>query len=338
MPQPESPDTSPQPLIELASRFMESRAFLTACELGLFTALGEQPRSSVDVARALGLDGRGTDRLMNTLVSLGLLEKSEDRFRNGPLALRYLVGQPGFAAGLMHWVHLWDGWSTLTEAVRTGHSVIARPVGDRGNAWVQAFIAAMHWRAVQHAPGLVGLLDLAGAARMLDVGGGSGAYAMEFVRRTPGLTAVVFDLPAVLPLTGAYIERAGLAGRIELAPGDYNKDPLGRGFDVVLLSAILHSNSPDENRTLLRRSAGALDPGGQVVVQEFLVSEDRTAPPFSALFALNMLVGTDAGDTYTEAEVREWMGAAGLADLRRHDMAHGTSVIVGRKPRGHKGA
>jgi hypothetical protein len=229
-------------------------------------------------------------------------------------------------------VHLWQGWSTLTEAVRAGHSVIAEPIGDRGKSWVHAFISAMHWRAVQHAPSVVGLFDLARILRVLDVGGGSGAYAMEFMRARPNLTAMVFDLPAVLPLTAAYLKRAGMADRVELVPGDYNTDPLGEGFDLVLLSAILHSNSPEENRTLIRRSAAALNSGGQVVVQEFIANEERTGPPFSTLFALNMLVGTDAGDTYTESEVREWMVAAGLGEIRRHDMAYGTTVIVGYKP------
>ena len=332
MAEPASPALSPQPLMELASRFMESRVFLTACELGLFETLGEEERPSADVAKAIGLDGRGTDRLMNALASLGLLEKSNGLFRNSPLALTYLVKEPGFASGLIHWLHLWQGWSTLTEAVRAGHSIVAEPIGDRGNSWVHAFISAMHWRAVQHAPSVVGLFDLTRILRVLDVGGGSGAYAMEFVRAMPGLMAVVFDLPAVLPLTAAYLKRAGMADRVELVPGDYTRDPLGRGFDLVLLSAILHSNSPEENRTLIRRSAAALNPGGQVVVQEFIINEERTGPPFSTLFALNMLVGTEAGDTYTESEVREWMVAAGLGDIRRHDMAYGTTVIVGKKP------
>ncbi len=332
MPTPEAPETSPQPIMELASRFMESRALLTACELGIFTALGDHPRTSVDVAKALGLDGRGTDRLMNVLVSLGLLEKSAGMFRNGSLTLRSVVGEPGFATGLLHWVHLWESWSTLTDVVRTGHSVIAKPIGARGNTWVHAFIAAMHSRAAQHAPILIGLFDLTHIVRMLDVGGGSGAYAMEFVRARPGLSAVVFDLPPVLPLTASYLNRAGLADRIALMPGDYNQDPLGRGFDLVLLSAILHSNSPEQNEALIRRAAGALNGGGQVVVQEFIVNEERTGPEFSTMFALNMLVGTDAGDTYTESEVRTWMAAAGLLDVQRHDMAYGTTVIVGRKP------
>ncbi len=331
MTEPGSPALSPQPLMELASRFMESRAFLTACELGIFETLGEGARSSAEAAKAIGLDGRGTDRLMNALTSLGLLEKSGGLFRNSPLAVAYLVKQPGFANGLIHWVHLWQGWSTLTEAVRAGHSITAQPVGDRGNSWVHAFISAMHWRAVQHAPSLVALFDLTHVLRVLDVGGGSGAYAMEFARTRPGLTAAVFDLPAVLPLTASYVKRAGLSGRVELIPGDYNKDPLGGGFDLVLLSAILHSNSPEENQRLIRRCAAAVNPGGQVVIQEFIVNEERTGPPFSTLFALNMLVGTDAGDTYTESEVREWMTAAGLGDIRRHDMPYGTTVIAGKK-------
>jgi hypothetical protein len=322
---------SPQPLFELAAGFMRSRAFLTACQLELFTLLGDAGRGSEEVAKSLGADARATDRLMNALVALGLLTKRADRFANGPEAARFLVrGRPDFMGGLDHWAHLWDSWGTLTAAVRTGGSVLPRPVGERGAEWLEAFIAAMHWRACQHAPAVVAALDIAGVSRVLDVGGGSGAYAAAFVRAKPDLQAVVIDLPAVLPITARYVEDSGLAGRIRLVPGDYDRDPLGEDFDLVLLSAILHSNGPEANRALLAKVAAALRPAGQVVVQDFLVDDSRTGPTFGVLFALNMLVGTTAGDTYTEAEVRAWMAAAGLGEIRRQDMPFGTSLLVGR--------
>jgi 3-hydroxy-5-methyl-1-naphthoate 3-O-methyltransferase len=323
---------SPQGILEVTTAFMKSRVLLTAYELGLFTLIDEGVRSSAEVARSLGTDSRATDRLMNALCAIGLLEKKEGSFSNTPLASRYLVREgPDFLAGLMHSVHLWDTWSTLTEAVRRGGCVKAGEVGERGADWLRAFIAAMHWRARQHAPIVATVLDLSGVSRVLDVGGGSGAYAMAFVRKREGMSAVVMDLPGVIPLTHEYVSREGLSDRVATVVGDYEKDELGTGFDLVFLSAIIHSNSPHLNRRLIRKGVNALNPSGQLVVQEFIVDEDRTGPPFSALFALNMLVGTESGDTYTESEVRGWMEEAGLRRIMRTDTDFGTTLIIGRR-------
>jgi SAM-dependent methyltransferase len=309
---------------------MRSRVFLSACELDVFTALGEQARTSAAVAADLGANARAMERLMNALCTMGVLRKSGDRFHNAAVASRFLVrGAPDYMDGLMHWVHLWDSWTTLTPAVRKGASVIESAVNERGEEWLRAFIAAMHWRACRHAPAVVGALDLAGVTRVLDVGGGSGAYAMAFVQARSGLLATVLDLPNVLPLTAEYVRRAGFQDRVTLVAGDYDTDDLGRGFDVVFLSAIIHSNSPRGNRELFRKAVLALSPAGQLVVQDFLVDDGRTSPPFAVLFALNMLVGTRDGDTYTESEVREWMLEAGLRRVARTDTPFGTGLIVG---------
>ncbi len=337
---PATPDLlSPQSILEMASAFQKSRVLLTAYELGVFTVLGEGSRSSAQVSQALGTAERATDRLMNALCAIGLLEKREGRFSNTLLASRFLVqGTPDFMAGLQHIVHLWETWSTLKQAVRQGRSVIARPVDERDTTWLKAFIAAMHWRARQHAPDVVASLDLSGVSRVLDVGGGSGAYAMEFVRAKAGVAAVVLDLFNVIPLTEEYIRQAGLSERVETVVGNYEIGTLGSGFDLVFLSAIIHSNSPDQNRGLIRKCVEALTPNGQLVVQDFIVDEDRTGPPFGALFALNMLVGTEAGDTYTESEVHEWMEEAGLRGIVRQDTAFGTSLLIGRtEGSGHSG-
>src|SRR5574341_1167573 len=268
---------SAQGILEVASAFQKSRVLLTACELGLFTALGEARRSSAEVARALGTAERAMDRLMNALCAIGLLEKEGGRFSNTPLAARFLIqGKPDFLANLMHTAHLWGTWGSLTQAVRAGRSVAARPVKAREADWLHAFIAAMHWRASQHAPEVVASLDLAGVSRVLDVGGGSGAYAMAFARAKKGLTAVVFDLPNVVPLAEDYISREGFSDRVTTVVGDYEVDELGTRFDLVFLSAIIHSNSPGGNRALIRKGVQALNPHGQLVVQDFIMDEDRT--------------------------------------------------------------
>jgi len=176
----------------------------------------------------------------------------------------------------------------------------------------------------------VAALDLDGVRRVLDVGGGSGAYAAAFAGAKPGLEAVVFDLSEVLPLTRRFLAEAGMLDRVGLVAGDYERDALGRDFDLVLLSQILHSQPPHANRALLGKAAAALRPGGQLVVQEFIMDEDRAGPPFNTLFALNMLVNTEAGDTYTGAEVQDWMEAAGVTGVMRRDFAFGTTILAGR--------
>jgi SAM-dependent methyltransferase len=328
-----STDLTPRAILEIATAFQRSRPLLTAYELDLFTILNEEERTSGEVAAAVGSDPRATDRLMNALVGMGLLEKRDGRFCNTAAAATSLVkGKPGYMAGLSHTNHLWDTWGGLTEVVREGRPAASiGAINDRGGDWLRPFIAAMHWRASQSAGDVVKLLDLESVSRVLDVGGGSGAYAMAFARARKGITAVVFDLPNVAPLTRGYIQAEGLSSEVETVVGDYLRDSLGEAYDLVFMSAVIHSNSSDENRLLFRKAATALNPGGRLVVQDFLMNEDRSGPLQAALFALNMLVGTQAGDTYTESEVRSWMAEAGLLDVSRTDTPLGTNLVVGRK-------
>lgn len=317
---------------EAAIGFQKIRVLLTAYELGLFSALGGKARSARDVARALNTKASSTERLMHALCGLGLLKKNKGLFTNSGLAKRFLVRKsPEYIAGLMHSVHMWDSWSTLTQAVRRGKTVLARRFDKRGKDWLVAFIAAMHEHAIQQAEKIASLIGLSGVRSVLDVGGGSGAYAMAFARLNKGLRATVFDLPGVVPLTRKYISRNGLSDRVKTVGGDFTTDGLGRGFDLVFLSAIIHSNSFAENSSLIRKCAKALNPGGRVVVQDFIVDENRTAPAFATLFALNMLVATEAGDVYTQSEVSGWMKKAGLRRIKRRNTEFGTSLIIGKK-------
>lgn len=325
--------SNPQDVFDMLGGFQKSRVLLTAYELGIFTALGGEKKKSEDVAEAVAADPRATDRLMNALVAIGLLEKSGGLFSNTPFAAQFLVkDSPAFMAGLAHMNHLWDSWSTMTAAVRAGRSVSAKHIDDRGDKWLTAFIAAMHARAYRSAPGVVALIDLTGVSRTLDLGGGSAAYSMAFVRARDGITGTVYDLPNVLPITRGYIEREGLADKIDTVTGDFNVNPIPGGYDLHFMSAIIHSNSPEQNEALMKKSAAALNPGGQCVVQDFIMDEDRTSPEFGAIFALNMLVGTECGDTFTEAETAGWMIDAGLRDISRIDTQVGTALIIGRKP------
>jgi hypothetical protein len=217
-------------IIELSREFQKSRIFLTAFEMDVFTVLGDEEKSSKEISDSINADHRGTDRLLNALCALKVLKKSGNKYRNSPNAAQYLVkGKSDYQAGLMHTVHLWNSWDTLTDAVRNGGLVRQRPVEERDDEWFVGFIAAMHNRAAKEAPELVSRLNLSGVSRVLDVGGGSGAFSMAFVRASESIKATVFDLPNVVSLTQGYIEKEGLDHRIDTVAGDYNKDVLPQG-------------------------------------------------------------------------------------------------------------
>ena len=175
-------------------------------------------------------------------------------------------------------------------------------MAERGDDWTEPFIAAMHRNATERAPLVVQAVGPAADERLLDVGGGSAAYSIAFAKAHEKLHATVLDLPTVLPIAQRHINAAGLAGRVETRAGDLRRDPLGKGFTLVLVSAICHMLSPEENQDLLRRCYEALEPKGRVVIQDFILESDKTAPKQAALFALNMLVGTPAGSTYSYEE------------------------------------
>jgi len=334
MPRDSAPSRSwtPASIRDVATGFQASRVLLTAIELRVFSLIADQGLTSANVAAGAGSDPRATDRLLNALCAMELLDKRQGGFWNTPGSRRYLDdSSPEYAAGLGHTVSMWRAWSNLTDAVREGKPALRESINDRGDAWLEPFIAAMHYRAAQQAPRVAALLGLDTVSRALDVGGGSGAFAMAFARHQPGLAAVVFDLPNVVPLTQKYVADAGLTSRVATAVGDYLVDPLPTGFDLVFLSAVVHSNSPAENAALLRSCAAALKAGGRIAIVDFVMDDDRVTPAGGALFALNMLVATDHGDTFTETEIRGWMTAAGLAAGPRIETEFGTSIVVGIK-------
>lgn len=323
---------NPGSLRELATAFQQSRVLLSAIELRLFTILGDRGMTADEVAAAAECAARPTDRLLNALCALGLLQKRDGRFWNTPESRRYLVeSSPEYAAGLSHSASMWHSWNGLTTSVREGRPATRAPINDRGDQWLEPFIAAMHYRARVQSDAIASLLPLRPNARVLDVGGGSGAFAMGMVRRDPGVRAVVFDLPSVVPITRRYVDEAGLSDRVTVAVGDYLTDPLPGGFDLALMSAVVHSNGPAENAALVAKCAGALNPGGHVAVLDWVMSPDRVAPAGGAFFALNMLVATDHGDTFTEAEIGGWLTDAGLTNVRRVATPFGTELMMGTR-------
>jgi 2-polyprenyl-3-methyl-5-hydroxy-6-metoxy-1,4-benzoquinol methylase len=214
-----------------------------------------------------------------------------------------------------HYDTLWHNWSALDEIVRTGKPV--RRVADH-----PSFIRAMHNNAVLKAQQVVDSLDLSGVRTALDLAGGPGTYSMELARR--GVKVTLFDFPETIAIARELAVEAGIP--LSFREGDALTDSLGEGYDLIFISHLLHSYSSEDNQRILATSRKALNQGGHIVVQEFLIDDTLTQPTMGALFAVNMLVNTEEGRCYAPAEIASWLRAAGLAET--HEICLDETVLV----------
>ena len=324
----------PDALLQTIRGFQESRVVLTAIELDVFSAVAESDGTAPAVAKRIGADRRATEMLLNALTAMHLVNEEGDRFTNAPVAARYLAagGAHDSRLALLHTVHLWERWSRLTDSVRAGTSAYGATVPEPDERWTEAFIAAMHKNATERAPAVVSAAGGEPARRMLDIGGGSGAYAIAFATAHPHLQVELLDVPTVTPIAERNIAEAGMADRVRTRNGDLRSASLGENHDIILVSAICHMLSPEENRALFARCLAAAAPGGRLIVQDFILEHSKTAPRSGALFALNMLVGTPAGGTYSEEEYASWLGAAGFTGIEHVRLAGPTGLMIGFRP------
>jgi predicted O-methyltransferase YrrM len=312
-----------------------ARVLMTANRMGVFAALGEKALTVEEVARHCRAHPRSTALLLNACVALGFLRKEGDRYINGPEAMAVLIpGKPAYVGdAIKHQEWLWNVWTHLEEAVRTNRPVrqLAQPLA--GADW-REFSLAMHNRAMRSGPFLAETLDLSDKRRLLDCGGGAGTYSLFLAQRYPSLTAIVFDLPQTTKLAEEVIADFGLSDRVTTRAGDYFVDDLGQGYDVVLLSAVLHSMGPDSCRALLAKCHRSLVSGGWVVVHEGLIDPEGTSPLQAALFSLNMLVNTGEGRSYSETEIIALMRDTGFMprETKTLPQPFATSLVIGEKP------
>ena len=318
----------PDRLDEMARTFMQSRVLLTALELDVFTAVGDGITAQ-KAASTLNVSERGIGALLQALVSLGLLTKEGDRFRNTAETARFFVqgSRDNHRNGLLHTANLWHRWTNLTDAVRRGTPAER----DTRRDTTKHFISGMERNAKLRAPVVVKTIGTEGVKRVLDLGGGSGAYSIALAKACPQAKVDILDLPAVVPLTSDYLKSAGVENQVSVRTGDMLADDFGSGYDLVMLNAICHIFSPEQNAALFGKAYAALAPGGRLLVQEFILNPEKTGPQFATLFSINMLVGTEAGATYTEAEYREWLQAAGFADVQRINLPGPSDLLVARK-------
>jgi len=268
------------------------------------------------------LDLRGTTMLLDALAAMDLLTKTTSGYTNTPAANRFLSKDSDQYIGYMilHHHHLADSWVRMDQAVTRGGPIRERS-SVSSDEWREAFLMGMFNNAMATAPDVANSVDLSGCTRLLDMGGGPGTYAIHFCKAILDLTAVVFDLATTRPFAEKTIERFGLSDRIRFVPGDYTTDeiPLKPEFDAAWLSHVLHGEGHDQAAGIVSHADKALASGGQLLIHDFILDDTRDRPEFAALFSLNMFLGTESGQSYTESEIREMMTAAGLTDIVRLD-------------------
>jgi hypothetical protein len=322
-------------LLELGRSYQGATVLGAAADLDVFTALAAGPRTAADLARELACDLRGLSTLLDALAALRLLQKDGAVYTlpDGLAATLTPAGPQSILAMCQHQAHCLRNWAQLARVVKTGRPADPLP-GVRGETGQQeAFIGAMHNISAPQADRVIAAVQPLVFERLLDIGGASGTWTIAFLRACPAARATLFDLPHVIPMARRRLAEAGLAQRVELVAGDFYADPLPRGADLAWVSAIVHQNSRAQNRELFGKVFAALVPGGRVAVRDVLMEPERTRPVAGALFAVNMLVATPGGGTFTFAELEADLQSAGFVQAAcvRQDEAM-NSVVVARRP------
>jgi hypothetical protein len=309
---------NPGRLLKVSGSYWETCTLHAAVKIDLFTLLGDDSLEGEEIALRLEGDLRGVSMLLNALTVMGLLSRSDGKYSNTPAARSFLSRDSDRYIGHMirHHQHLVESWARLDQAVLSGEPIRERPAFAL-DEFLESFLLGMHTLAMQLAPQVVEAVDLSGRTRLLDLGGGPGTYAIHFCLKNPGLKATVFDLPTTQPTAEKTISGFDLADRVDFRSGTYLADALPGGYDVAWLSHILHGEGPEQCRIIIDKAVSALQPGGMILVHEFILDDRSGGPLFPALFSLNMLVGTASGQAYSEKEIRDMLADAGVREIRR---------------------
>ncbi len=324
---------NPGRLLQVSGSYWASCTLHAAVKLDLFSRIEAGHTTSRQLADELGLDTRGVATLLNALVAMDLLMKEKAQYANTEAASSFLVKGSREYIGYMilHHHHLVRGWSRLDQAVRSGKPVRERVASEHEER--ESFLMGMFNNAMAIAPRLANEIDLKGRHLLLDLGGGPGTYAIHFCLTNPGLEARVADLVTSRPFAEKTIARFGVSDRVQFMPCDYLHEDIQGKHDVAWLSHILHGEGPDACQRIVNKAVSSLEPGGMMMIHDFILNDTADGPLFPALFSLNMLVNTDKGRSYTQSEIRHMMTKAGLTNITRFPFTGPTEsgILMGER-------
>ncbi|MCX5717231.1 MAG: methyltransferase [Nitrospirae bacterium] len=304
-------------LRKLWGGFWASRLLLTANNYRIFDCL-IKPQSANAIAKKLKTDFRATEILLDAITGIGLLKKNRGRYSNAPIAAKFLVRGSAYYHGdiLRHANSLWQNWSELDKVIKTGKPI--RKAHDH-----EAFIMGMHNIASLKVKSVIKAIGVGGVKTALDLGGGPGTYSIEMAKK--GVDVTLLDRPETVKIARRVVKKEGMKN-VDFIEGDFLQDDMGRGYDLIFASQILHSLSEKDNLRLLKKCKRALNKRGRIVIQEFHLLKDRAHPPQGALFSVNMLVNTDGGRSYSPDEMKRWLSKTGFKKAEEKFM--GEAVII----------
>jgi hypothetical protein len=339
MSNPTAAPVTPERIYQFAWGYAPPLVLEAAIRHHVFDVLDSGPKPLKEISQATGASKRGLSAIMNALVGFAFLAKdAEGNYSLTPESATFLVStRPEFQGGLIRHTseHLLPKWLKLNEIVATGQPAGAVNQQAGGSEFFEKFVNDIFPMSYHVAQELAGHLNLGSAgfpASVLDLAAGSGVWGIALAQSSGAVHVTAVDWPGVIPVTRNTVARFGLADRFTFVAGDLLQADFGTGHTVATLGHILHSEGEQRSRALLARTFAALAPGGAIAIAEFLVNADRTGPLNGLIFAVNMLVNTDCGDTFSFEEISGWLSEAGFVDVRKLD-THGPSpLILATKP------
>lgn len=311
-------------LIETSGNYWKSCTLHTGVKLDIFTIIGTGNQSSEEIAAKINGDLRGVCALLNALTAMELLDKTEGRFSNTDFSKQFLSKSSPDYTGfiIMHHHHLVPSWAEMSKSVLSGNPNRTSASNTDKEIERESFLMGMFNIASGTAPVYSKILDLSDCDHLLDLGGGPGTYAIHFCLNNPELKATVFDLPATRKFAEKTIASFDLSERIRFKEGSYLDEhtDLEPEYDAIWLSHILHGEGPKDAESIVAKAVDALKPGGKILIHEFILDNTMDGPLFPALFALNMLIGTDSGQAYSETQLREMLEKYGIENIERLDV------------------
>ena len=335
----EKPRLDTTRLQKIAQAYWESAALMAAVELEIFTAIAHGHDTIPAAAKAAGISERNAERLLTALTAMTLLTREGDgaqgRFANAPDVQRFLVKDGERYAGpwILFTKPRWTAYGELSQRLRS-------QTENRLGAYESFTVDdARRYHAATYSIGMGAArlfsrsVDLSGRKKMLDLGGGSGAYSIVATKTFPGLTAIVLDLPPVAVVAGEYIAANGAGDRVNTLPGDFTRTPFPQGIDVVVMASNLPQYEPDLIRLVVGKAFEALVPGGEMHLIGETLHDDRRGPLSAALWGLNEAVYGSTGLAHTEGDVKGYLQGAGIVEVAVHPFVPGVlSRVAGRKP------
>jgi ubiquinone/menaquinone biosynthesis C-methylase UbiE len=336
---PVAAPVTPERIFQFAWGYAPPLVLEAAIRHHVFDVLDSGPKSLHEIAKATGASERGLAAIMNVLVGLNFLSKDKQgAYSLTPESAAFLVStKPGFQGGLIRHTseHLLPKWLGLNEVVATGLPSSAVNQQTAGSDFFAKFVNDIFPLSYHVAQELAAHLNLKGAASpvsVLDLAAGSGVWGIALAQSSPQVRVTAVDWPGVIPVTRNTVTRFGLADRFIFVEGDLQQADFGSGHNVATLGHILHSEGVERSKVLLAKTFHALAPGGTIAIAEFLVNPERTEPLGGLIFAVNMLVNTDCGDTFSFEEISGWLAEAGFVDARTLDTRGPSPLILATKP------